>query len=193
MRARVFSACGVILFLSVAPPAWTVFAGRADEQTRGAGAQSDVLARSIRKAWDEAKLNIRESADQMPEANYAFKPIDSVRTFGQILAHLAGANYVFCAAAKAEKTPHAEDAFEKTATTRPQIVKALTDSLAYCDTAYAAFDDRRLAEQVPMAFTGTQDARAQALLGNIGHLNEHYGNLVTYFRMKGLVPPSSKR
>lgn len=170
----------------------TMFARAAGDQTRGTAA-SDTLARSIRKAWDDAKLNIRESADQMPEANYAFKPVDTVRTFGQILAHLAGANYVFCSAAKGEKTPHAEDAFEKTATTRAQILKALADSLAYCDTAYAGFDDRRLAEQITMPFSGSADSRAAVLLGNIGHLNEHYGNLVTYFRMKGLVPPSSKR
>ena len=192
MRVRVRLLSLVILLVAIAPVAWTVFARSAGDQTRG-GAAADTLARAIRKAWDDAKLNIRESADQMPEANYAFKPVDTVRTFGQILAHLAGANYVFCSAAKGEKTPHAEDAFEKTATTRPQIIKALTDSLAYCDTAYAAFDDRRLAEQVAMPFTSSQDSRAQALLGNIGHLNEHYGNLVTYFRIKGLVPPSSRR
>lgn len=182
----------IALAVGVMGPAAILSAGDAGDQTRGA-AGGDTLARSIRKAWDDAKLNIKESADQMAEANYAFKPVDTVRTFGQILSHLAGANYVFCSAAKGEKTPHAEDAFEKTATTRPQIIKALTDSLAYCDSAYAAFDDRRLAEPVAMPFTSAQDSRAQALLGNIGHLNEHYGNLVTYFRIKGLVPPSSRR
>ena len=129
MNVRVM-AVSLAMMVGVSVTQWggTVQALRADDQTRGAAA-GDTLARSIRKAWDDAKLNIRESADQMPEANYAFKPVDTVRTFGQILAHLAGANYVFCSAAKGEKTPHAEDAFEKTATTRPQIIKALTDSL----------------------------------------------------------------
>src|SRR5215831_8600684 len=83
---------------------------------------------AVRSAWDGAKKNIKASADLMPEANYAFKPAGTaadVRTFGQILGHLAGANYVFCSAAKGEKTPFAEDAFEKSATTKAAIVKAL--------------------------------------------------------------------
>jgi uncharacterized damage-inducible protein DinB len=159
-------------------------------QTPSAGGQP--IATALRGSWDEAKRNIRESAEFMPEANYGFKPADSVRTFGQILAHVAGANYVFCAAAKGEKSPHGEDAFEKTATTRAAIIKALGDSLAYCDTAYQT-DDQKLGATIDMPFGMGKGARASALMSNVGHLNEHYGNLVTYFRIKGLVPPSSRR
>jgi uncharacterized damage-inducible protein DinB len=159
-------------------------------QTPAGGGNAVALA--LKENWEGAKLNIKESADLMPEANYSFKPVDSVRTFGQILAHLAGANYVFCAAAKGEKSPHAEDAFEKTATTRAQIIKAVADSHAYCDGAYAV-DDRKLAETIEMPFGMGKSPRARALVANIGHLNEHYGNLVTYFRLKGIVPPSSRR
>jgi uncharacterized damage-inducible protein DinB len=151
------------------------------------------VAQAVRAAWDGAKKNIQESAGQMPEANYAFKPVDSVRSFGQILAHIAGANYVFCAAAKGEKAPHAEDEFEKSATTRAAITKALSDSIAYCDAAFAAIDDKTLGAPIDMPFGMGKGTKASALLGNIGHLNEHYGNLVTYFRLKGMVPPSSKR
>ena len=86
------------------------------------------------------------SAKVMPEAKYSFKPVDTVRTFGQILAHVAGANYEFCAAARGEKSPFAEDAFEKSATTAAAIAKALQDSIAYCDAAYAALDDSKAAE-----------------------------------------------
>ena len=158
-----------------------------------AGTQAGTVSQSLRKAWDAAKRNIKESADQMPDANWGFKPVDSVRTFGQILAHVAGANYEFCSAAKGEKSPHAEGDFEKSATTRAAITQALTASLTYCDVAFAAYDDRRLAETIDMPFGMGKDTRASALMGNVGHLNEHYGNLVTYFRIKGLVPPSSKR
>ena len=59
----------------------------------------------------------------MPEADYNFKPNESVRTFGQIIAHVAGASYVYCSAARGEKTPHQEDDFEKTATTKADISK----------------------------------------------------------------------
>lgn len=160
-------------------------------QTRAGGA--NTLADSLRRSWATARDNITQSAELMPEEHYAFKPVDSVRSFGAILAHLAGANYVFCSAARGEKSPHAEDEFEKSAATRAAIVKALAESIAYCDKAFDAVTDRSLSDPVAMPFGGGQAPRAQAVLGNIAHLNEHYGNLVTYFRMKGIVPPSSRR
>ena len=70
---------------------------------------SDPIAQSIRNTWSTAKRNITESAEQMAEADYAFKPVDTVRSFGEILAHIAGANYVICAPARADKTEYAED------------------------------------------------------------------------------------
>jgi uncharacterized damage-inducible protein DinB len=156
-------------------------------------APGNPVSQAIRDTWEGAKRNIKESADQMSDADYSFKPTDSVRTFGQILAHLAGASYVYCSSARGEKTPHEEDDFEKTATTKAQIVKVLTDSMTYCDAAYTSLTDRTAAELVPMAFGGKDAARASALIRNVGHYQEHYGNLVTYFRIKGMVPPSSRR
>ena len=146
---------------------------------------------SIRSAWNEAKTNFRKSADVMPEAKYGFKPVDSVRTFGAILAHVAGASYEFCAAAKGEKTPHAEDEFEKSAKTKADIVKALDGAIAYCDDAIKTLDDAKLGQLVDGAFGGPKAPRASQLIGNTGHVMEHYGNLVTYLRINGLVPPSS--
>jgi len=178
----------VIALLAVAAPA-----ASARGQATKAGAAGQPTTDAIRQAWTGVRQNIKESADQMPEANYGFKPAPDVRSFGEILAHLAGANYVFCSAAKGEKSPHAEDEFEKSATTRAAIVKALGDSLAYCDGVFAGMDDRKIAEAVAMPFGMPQSPRAAALLGEIGHMNEHYGNLVTYFRLKGIVPPSSRR
>ena len=156
-------------------------------------ASANPVSQAIRETWEGAKRNIKESADQMSEADYSFKPTDSVRTFGQILAHLAGASYVYCSSARGEKTPHEEDDFEKTATTKAQIVKVLNESIAYCDAAYTSLTDRTAAEVVAMAFGGKDAARASALIRNVGHYQEHYGNLVTYFRIKGMVPPSSRR
>jgi uncharacterized damage-inducible protein DinB len=154
---------------------------------------ANPVSQAIRDSWEGAKRNLNESAEQMPEADYNFKPTDSVRTFGQIIAHVAGASYVYCSAARGEKTPHEEGDFEKTATTKAAIIKALNDSNAYCDKAFTALTDRTAAEVVPMPFGGKDAGRASPLIRNIGHLNEHYGNLVTYFRIKGMVPPSSKR
>jgi uncharacterized damage-inducible protein DinB len=156
-------------------------------------ATPNPISSGVRTAWASGKQNLTRSAELMPEADYGFRPVATVRTFGQILAHVAGANYVFCAAAKGEKSPHEEAAFEKTATTRAQIIKALADSIAYCDAAYASLDDKRAAETVDLPFGMGKGARATPLMLNTGHLQEHYGNLVTYFRIKGMVPPSSQQ
>jgi uncharacterized damage-inducible protein DinB len=152
---------------------------------------ANPVSQAIKEGWTSAKRNIAGSAKVMPEDKYGFRPVASVRTFGEIIAHVAGANYIFCAAARGEKPPHAEDAFEKSAKTRAAIVKAWEDSVKYCDAAYDALDDRKLAESISAPFGGGQTTRASALMGNTGHLNEHYGNLVTYLRINGLVPPSS--
>lgn len=150
------------------------------------------ISQGIRQSWNGVKKNIKQSADQMAESNYAFKPVETVRSFGGILAHVAGANFLFCAAAKGEKSPHAEDDFEKTAKTKAEIVKAVDDSIAYCDAVYAALTDKSAADTIQMPFGMGSVSRSYALILNSSHDNEHYGNLVTYFRIKGLVPPSSQ-
>ena len=149
------------------------------------------ISDAIRDGWNGAKRNLTRATEAMPDARFNFKPVDTVRTYGQIVAHVAGANYIFCAAARGDKAPFAEDHFEKTATTKAAIAKALADSIAYCDAAYTSLDDRRAAEMVAAPFGSGKAARASALIGNTGHLQEHYGNLVTYLRINGIVPPSS--
>jgi DinB superfamily len=154
---------------------------------------ANPVSQSVRDLWEEAKRNLIGSTKVMPEDKYGFRPVATVRTYGEILAHLAGANFVFCAAARGEKSPRAEDEFEKSAKTRAQIVKAVEDSISYCETAYRALTDRTAAEMIEAPFGGAKTARVAALMGNTGHIQEHYGNLVTYLRINGLVPPSSAR
>ncbi len=162
--------------------------------TATSAAAQNPVSDSLRSSWGGAKRNIKESAEQMTEANYSFKPSPDVRSFGEILAHVAGASYEFCASAKNEKAPFAEDSFEGKVKTKSEIVKVTNDAIAYCDGAFTALTDASAGEMVHGAFGSTnQVARASSLLGQIGHDNEHYGNLVTYFRIKGVVPPSSKR
>ena len=154
---------------------------------------STTIAKAMQSSWETARNNFVQSAEVMPEKQYGFKPADSVRTYGQILTHVAGANYVFCAAAKGTKSPAAEDQFEKTVTTRAQIVKTLAESVSYCDSVFAGLTDAQLGEAIDLPFDQGKGPRSAAILGNIGHVNEHYGNLVTYMRIKGIVPPSSRR
>jgi len=152
-----------------------------------------LLPRMLQGAWSNAKRDIVESADQMTEANFAYKPIDTVRTFGQILAHVADSNYYYCARAKGETAPSPDGKFEKELKSKADIVKALRESVAYCDAVYSSLTEASAAEMVTPPGARAAIPRAQPLLSNVGHNVEHYGNLVTYFRMKGLVPPSTKR
>jgi hypothetical protein len=163
-------------------------------EAQSSGATTQPVSDAIRSTYDSAKKNIKDSAmvAEATQAIFDFKPVDSVRTFGQIIAHTAGANYEICAAAKGEKPPHSEAAFDKL-TVKADIVKAFDESVAYCDAAYKVLTDRTAGETIDMPFGMGKAPRAQALIMNSGHLNEHYGNLVTYMRIKGIVPPTSRR
>ena len=61
------------------------------------------ISDAIRDGWNGAKRNLTRATEAMPDARFNFKPVDTVRTYGQIVAHVAGANYIFCAAARGEK------------------------------------------------------------------------------------------
>ena len=186
MRPIVFTVVTGLL----ASPAFAQSGGTKQTQPQAPTAGA-VLVRIAQNAWAGAKRNIVESADQMPEADYSFKPVDTVRTFGQILAHVADSNYFYCARSKGEAPPVPDGTLEKTATTKAAIVKALGQSVAYCDAVYAALTATSAAETVKAG--DNQIPRVQPLFGNVSHNVEHYGNLVTYFRMKKMVPPSTKR
>ena len=186
MRSIVIT--GVVALLAAPAFAQSGGARQTAPQAPTAGA---VLVRIAQNGWAGAKRNIVESASQMPEADYSFKPIDTVRTFGQILAHVADSNYFNCARSKGEAPPVPDGTLEKTATTKAAIVKALGESVAYCDAVYGALTAASAAETVKAG--ENQIPRVQPLFSNVSHNVEHYGNLVTYFRMKKMVPPSTKR
>jgi len=148
------------------------------------------LSATLKSMWDGLKLNLVQSAEKMPEADYAFQPTKDVRTFGQMIAHVANSSFSYCARAKGEDNPNKED-FEKTKATKADLVKALNDAVTYCDGVYGGMTDAAAMELVKAGQNLVPKARY--LITNISHDNEHYGNLVTYMRLKGLVPPSTER
>ena len=143
---------------------------------------------TAKSGWGGLKKNLAASAALVAEADYGFKPAPTVRSFGQLIGHLANDHYLICSAAKGEKNPQAATDFEKT-TGKAGLVKALADSIAYCDAVYDSMTDAKGAEIVEMF--GGKYPRLGALTINVAHSSEHYGNIVTYLRLKGLVPPSS--
>jgi uncharacterized damage-inducible protein DinB len=138
--------------------------------------------------WEMNTGYVLKSAEQLPEADYSFKPVATVRSFGQLFGHVAGSQYMFCAAAMGEK-PKAEDDIEKTVTSKAGLIAALKASDDYCRKAYAMSDAQ--AGGMIKLFGGDQ-SKMFALILNAAHVGEHYGNLVTYLRVKGMVPPSSQ-
>jgi uncharacterized damage-inducible protein DinB len=142
-----------------------------------------------KRGYERTKGILLRSADKMPEENYGFKPVDTVRTYGQIIGHLADAQYLFCATASGEKTPDLK--IEKTKTSKADLVAALKDGFAYCDKVYDATTDAAATQTVK--FFGNDLPKYAVLSINIGHNMEHYGNLVTYMRIKGIVPPTSEQ
>ncbi|HLN02018.1 MAG TPA: DinB family protein [Bryobacteraceae bacterium] len=150
---------------------------------------ADPLSAGIKGIYNIAKNNVARAAEKMPEENYAFKPTPDVRSFGQIVGHVADAQYMFCSAATGEKNP--APGIEKSKTTKADLVKALSDAFAYCDKAYDGMTDAHAAEIVK--FFGRDQTKLTILAFNSAHDMEHYGNLVTYMRIKGLVPPSSEQ
>jgi uncharacterized damage-inducible protein DinB len=143
---------------------------------------------NARLLWENVRGYIVDAAAEVPESMYSYRPTPDVRTFGQLIGHIAGAQHNFCAIALGEKPP-AEDAVEKAATTKAALVAALKESNDHCARAYKQTD----AATKPMVdLFGQQRSRAFVLLENAAHDNEHYGNIVTYMRINKMVPPSSK-
>lgn len=144
---------------------------------------------SSKAMYDQVKGLILKSAEKMPEEKFSFRPVEDVRTYGQLLGHIADAQFLLCGIAKegAGKPP----GIEKSATTKADLVKGLNDGFAYCDAVYAGLTDAGSAETVKMF--GQPRTKLSVLATNTAHTMEHYGNLVTYMRINKIVPPSSER
>lgn len=128
------------------------------------------------------------AAQKMPEENYSFKPTPDVRSFGQLVGHVADANYMFCSLASGEANPM--KGIEKTKTSKADLVAAVKDAVAYCNKAFDSMTDAKGSEMVK--FMNLNMARLTLLSLNTAHTDEHYGNMVTYLRIKGIVPPTSE-
>ena len=148
---------------------------------------------TARELWKIASDNVLAAAQQMPEANYDFKPTPDVRSFGQIIGHVTNGQQLLCGMALGQAPT------EKTATSKAELVAGLEASIALCGKAYAmsdaeSFKPLSAAAQKAWKANGFGDPKTQlfALMMNAWHDNEHYGNIVTYMRLKGMVPPSSQ-
>ena len=134
---------------------------------------------------------ILKSADKLPEDKWGFRPSDEVKSYGQVLAHIADAQFYVCGVVKlGDSAKTSNRSVEKNAKTKAEIMKWLNEGFAYCDSAYADLTDASSAQMVN--FFGVQRTKLSVLSFNTAHVNEHYGNLVTYMRMNKITPPTSE-
>jgi uncharacterized damage-inducible protein DinB len=150
--------------------------------------QNNPLSAFNKSAYSGVTKILLRAAEKMPEENYSYRPTDSVRTYGQIIGHLADAQYMFCSIELGEKDP--EPKIEQTKTSKADLIAALQAAFAYCDKAYDALTDSSATQTVTLF--GGPTPKLGVLTVNNMHNTEHYGNLVTYMRMKNIVPPTSE-
>ena len=183
-------ASAVVLFL-VSTPAFAQDSKTAPAASNSKGEQASQGPFSTYNKIFYARMKtiLVSSAEKMPEESYNFKPTDSVRSYGQIVGHLADAQYNFCSLAQGETNPGLK--IEETKTTKADLVAALKGALAYCDKAYDGMTDASGAQMVKLF--GMDMPKFGVLNINNAHDMEHYGNLVTYMRLKNIVPPSSEQ
>ena len=135
-------------------------------------AQGADATAEMQKGYAELSGWVSKAADMVPPDKYNYKPTASVRTFGQLVAHIADGQNFYCGRAVGKRIEWS-DAVEKGGTEKAAVVAKLNESTAACTSAYGG------------------KGNAGQLIGNIGHTSLHYGNIVTYMRMMGMTPPSS--
>jgi uncharacterized damage-inducible protein DinB len=152
----------LLLFCCMLLPAVASFGQTAPDKT------PDV-ATELRNGFNEVNGWVTKAAEMVPADKYTYKPVDTVRTFGQLIAHITDSYNYFCAGTKVEWS----DAIEKGATDKDTLLPKLKEAVGRCNSAYSS---------------GTQ---LRPLFSNVGHTSLHYGNIITYMRMMGMKPPSS--
>jgi len=151
--------------------------------------QANPLSVYNKQIYGGVKDILIRSAEKMPEENYSFKPTEAVRSYGQIIGHVADAQYLFCSIVLGEKNPAPK--IEQTKTAKADLIAALKDAFAYCDKAYDGMTDASATQMVKLF--GGDRPKLGVLTVNSLHTVEHYGNLVTYMRLKNIVPPTSEQ
>ena len=148
-------------------------------------------AMALQRGYGQLKNNVTASAEKMPEADYFFKPTGDIRSYGQVWAHVADAQFGQCSGPKGVANPRqGQPSFEQL-TSKADIQKAVADSFAFCDDVFESLTEASAQEMISNG-RGGQTTRAAALLGVLQHGSEMYGIGTVYLRLKGQVPPSTE-
>ena len=158
--------------------------------------------RSVTQVLDRTVSNLEHdfvpAAEAMPEDKYGFAPTSGefkgVRTFGQQIKHVAAVNYELAAALLEQKPPVdiGEESGPATVTSKADILKYLKESFEYVHKAIATINEKNLTGTVKSPFGEGWVTRLSLATSVAWHGFDHYGQMVVYLRMNGIVPPASR-
>ena len=160
----------------------------AQSPAQASAPRPDFMVATMQAGSKHIRTMFTIAADSMSEADFAFKPTPEVRSFAQLLAHVAEANYIFCSSALGEPNPATEVGKRKT--TRADVRQVMIESFDYCDRAFAAMNDEKNT-RVIRPFRQTQLPALAVLNFRNYHSLLHWGNAITYMRLRGKVPPTA--
>ncbi len=176
--ARIVAPVGVVLVFALASVANAQISPDLPNPTNA----SNPLTTTLSIFRSNMQDKIMKAADAMPESKYSYRPTKDVRSFAEILTHLADISYTLCSSVKGERNPATATA----KASKAEIATYLKGSFAYCDGVYSGFTDTHLND--PADFFGFKTNKMFILTQVGNHDALHYGNLVTYLRINGLVP-----
>ena len=174
-----------------------IFAGALLTGVAGAQASTqapkppDSPSKVLLDSWNDIGRKLIAMAEDMPEDKYDFKPVPAQRSFAEQLLHAAGANYFFIAPAKGEKAPEG-DPKRADYKTKAAVVDFVKKSFADGSALIKSKGDSGLNDVLTDPFSKQQARFSDFAWGFIEHSGEHYGQLVVYYRVAGLVPPESR-
>ncbi len=152
----------------------------------------DSPSKAVLDSWNDIGRKLIAMAEDFPEDKYDFKPTPAQRSFAEQLLHAANANYFFTDPAMGKKPPAEEDPKRENYKTKADVVafvkKAFSDGAA----AIKAKGDKGMSDLIVDPFAHQQVRISDMAYGFIEHSGEHYGQLVVYYRLSGLVPPESR-
>ena len=188
MKKAMITVCLALAAGLVAMPAPAQDAAKKNEPPKAAKS----LSQSILEQWNDIGRKLIAMAEDFPEDKYDFKPTAAQRSFSEQLLHAAGANYFLINIANGEKPPAQEDPPRTKYKTKADVVAFVKKSFDDGAAMIKAKGDAGMSGMMVDPFENQQVRVFDWTYGFMEHAGEHYGQLVVYYRLAGLVPPESR-
>ncbi len=156
------------------------------EPAPAAGPSQEVL-----QMWNYVGGKLVTMAEDFPEDKYDYRPTPEVRTFAEMLLHIAGTNYFFIHTAQG-KPLGGEDLSRENYPAKAEVVAILKKSVEEGAALILQAGDEGMAQPIKFPFGNQMISQQGFWMGPVEHAGEHYGNLVVYYRLNGIVPPASR-